>query len=99
MSFIILRTNIVNAVNTVLVNSSMLAAVLPHVQTTIITRTDKLTKLMVISVNFTLLWVFFRRLKLHLKLRIQVLHVFQTITHLKEIEVKSHQYHFKMSRK
>lgn len=44
MSFIILRTNIVNAVNTVLVNSSMLAAVLPHVQTTTITRTDKLTK-------------------------------------------------------
>lgn len=52
---------------------------------------------MVISFNFTLLWVFFRPLKLHLKLKIQVLHVFQTITHLKEIEVKFHQYHFKMS--
>ena len=77
----------------------MLAAVLPHAQTATITRTDKLTKLMVISVNFTLLWVFFRPLKLHSKLKIQVLHVFQTITHLKEIEVKFHQYHFKMSLK
>lgn len=48
----------------------MLAAVLPHVQTTTITRTDKLTKLMVISVNFTLLWVFFRPLKLHSKRKI-----------------------------
>lgn len=63
----------VNAVNTVLVNSSMLVAVLPHVQTTTITRTDKLTKFMVISVNFTLSWVFFRSLTLHSKLKIQVL--------------------------